>query len=106
MAKQFSKKPNDWLKTQSALDYIAAYSESKKINSSDLVKVKNGGYNPGTWMNEDVALEFARWLNPAFAIWYNDRIKELMKYGFTASEQALENLANNPDLIIDRYKKK
>jgi hypothetical protein len=29
-------------------------------------------------MHEDVALEFARWLSPAFAIWCNDRIKEIL----------------------------
>lgn len=28
-----------------------------------------------------VFLEFARWLSPAFAIWCNDRIKELLKTG-------------------------
>lgn len=32
-------------------------------------------------MHEDVALEFARWLSPAFAIWCNDRIKELLTTG-------------------------
>lgn len=32
-------------------------------------------------MHEDVALEFARWLSPAFAIWCNDRIKELLMNG-------------------------
>lgn len=31
-------------------------------------------------MHEDVALEFARWLDPIFAIWCNDRIKELIPY--------------------------
>lgn len=29
-------------------------------------------------MHEDVALEFARWLSPKFAIWCSDRIKELL----------------------------
>lgn len=37
----------------------------------------------GTWMHEDVALEFARWLSPEFAIWCNDRIKELLTTGAT-----------------------
>lgn len=32
-------------------------------------------------MHEDVALEFARWLSPEFAIWCNDRIKEIMTTG-------------------------
>ena len=32
-------------------------------------------------MHEDVAMEFARWLSPEFAIWCNDRIKELLLTG-------------------------
>jgi hypothetical protein len=43
-----------------------------------LVVTNHGGSNPGTWFHEDVALEFARWLSPAFAIWCNDRIKEIL----------------------------
>ena len=34
-------------------------------------------------MHEDVAMEFARWLSPKFAIWCNDRIKELARTGVT-----------------------
>jgi phage antirepressor YoqD-like protein len=34
-------------------------------------------------MHEDVAIEFARWLSPSFAIWANDRIKELLRTGVT-----------------------
>lgn len=54
----------------------------------------------GTWMHEDVAMEFARWLSPTFAIWCNDRIKELLKYGMTATQPTLEAMVNNPDLVI------
>ena len=47
--------------------------------SADLVTViKGGNGEQGTWMHEDVALEFARWLSPKFAIWCNRRIKELL----------------------------
>lgn len=46
-----------------------------------LVIGQHGGANPGTWMHEDVAIEFARWLNPKFAIWCNDRIKEILRDG-------------------------
>ena len=51
-------------------------------------------------MHEDVAMEFARWLSPKFAIWCNDRIKELMQVGFTATPATLEAMIANPDLII------
>lgn len=45
-------------------------------------------------------MEFARWLSPAFAIWCNDRIKELLQYGMTATQSTLEQMINNPDLVI------
>lgn len=80
MAKPFNKSPKDFLKTEQSKRFIEALSEVKKILSSDLVKVTYGN-NGGTWMHEDVALEFARWLSPAFAIWCNDRIKELLMNG-------------------------
>ena len=68
------------------------------------IQVKRGGIpgeaRQGTWLHEDVALEFARWLSPAFAIWCNDRIKELLKYGMTATDDKLEEMIANPDLLI------
>lgn len=82
MAKPFGKQAKDWLKTQSTKDFIQTLSEVKKILPSDLVQVINGDKG-GTWMHEDVAMEFARWLSPAFAIWCNDRIKELLVSGKT-----------------------
>lgn len=99
MAKPFGKSPKDFLKTEQTKAYIGTLSEVKKILSSDLVRVIYGD-NGGTWMHEDVAMEFARWLSPAFAIWCNDRIKELLQYGMTATQPTLEQMINNPDLVI------
>lgn len=81
MAKSFGKAAKDWLKTQQSRDFISAVSEVKKILSVDLVRVTYGD-NGGTWMHEDVALEFARWLSPRFAIWCNDRVKELISKSY------------------------
>ena len=83
MAKSFGneKRPQFWLGNQYAKDYIEELSKARNIALADLVIVTKGGNNSGTWMHEDVALEFARWLSPAFAIWCNDRIKELMRTG-------------------------
>lgn len=100
MAKPFNKTTKDWLRTNQTQDFINSLSAIRHIRPLELVRVNNGGKNPGTWMHEDVALEFARWLSPEFAIWCNDRIKELVKHGFTATPDKLEELANNPDLLI------
>ncbi len=97
MAKKFGKQPSDWTKTKASKSYIEALMTARKIfRPSDLLKVTNGDKG-STWMQEDVALEFARWLSPAFAIWCNDRIKELLKFGITATETTIENIIADPD---------
>ena len=93
MAKPFGKEAKHWLLNQSTRDFIQALSEVRNLTSADLVKVTKGGIEQGTWMHEDVALEFARWLNPAFAIWCNDRIKELLKTGVTTISNDDEAIA-------------
>jgi len=100
MAKSFGKEPKFWLMNQSTTDYLNELSKVRNLTLTDLVQVTKGGNNPGTWMHEDVAMEFARWLSPAFAIWCNDRIKELLQYGMTATQPTLEQMIDNPDLVI------
>ena len=76
MAKVFGKRPIDWLRlpnTETFLNELQAVRKSHR-----LIETVNG---VGTWMHEDVALEFARWLSPKFAIWCNDQIKMLLKHG-------------------------
>lgn len=106
MAKPFGKQPSDWTKTKSAQEFISSLSAVRKIVVTDLIHVKQGGNTiQGTWMHEDVAIEFARWLAPTFAIWCNDRMKELLKYGMTATPEKLEEIILNPDLVIGLAKK-
>ncbi|MXP04796.1 MULTISPECIES: phage antirepressor KilAC domain-containing protein [unclassified Apibacter] len=102
MAKVFNKRPTDWLKLQSTKEFIQVLSVTKKIVTADLVIVRSGGIPDmqGTWLHEDVAIELARWLNPSFAIWCNDRIKELLRHGLTATPQKIDELIQNPDLVI------
>lgn len=93
MAKPFGKRPVDWLQNQQAKDFIKALAEVRNSTSADLVRVTKGGNDKnaqGTWMHEDVALEFARWLSPQFAIWCNDRIKELFKEGVVKAQRTEE----------------
>lgn len=83
MAKPFGKTTKDWLRTTSSQEFISSLSAVRQILLTEMVQVRQGG-DPklqGTWMHEDVALEFARWLSPKFAIWCNDRIKELLTTG-------------------------
>jgi len=95
MAKPYGKKTSEWIRLPSTNNFLQAMETMGKSHSL-IVTIE--GRNGGTWMHEDVALEFARWLNPRFAIWCNDRIKELLKHGATAMNP--EDLLN-PDFIIN-----
>lgn len=102
MAKPFGKRPGKWLELPSTREYISTLRGIRKLDSAEGVITTSGGPGGGggTWMNEDVALEFARWLSPQFAIWCNDRIKELMQHGVTATPQKLEEMLQDPDTLI------
>ena len=95
MANAFGKRPAKWLELPSTVNYLRELGAIRK--SDRLIKTING---VGTWMHEDVALEFARWLSPRFAIWCNDRIKELLKFGVTGSEDAILDIISNPSNAI------
>lgn len=96
MAKPFGKQPIRWLETSQSKDYINELSKLRKRSLADLVQVKRGGDHPGTWMHEDVALEFARWLSPRFGIWCNDVVKGLL----VGMHQAVSFMAEHPE---ERY---
>lgn len=96
MAKSFGKLAKDWLSNKATKEFINTLSAVRTIPLTRLVVIKQGGNEQGTWMHEDVALEFARWLSPQFAIWCNDRIKELMRHGITATPAAIESILADP----------
>lgn len=99
-AKPFNKRPNDFLILKSTNELTNSLSAKTGIPVTGLVIVNQGGNNQGTWMHEDLALVFAQWLSPDFYLWCNDRIKELLQYGMTATQPTLEQMINNPDLVI------
>lgn len=91
MAKPFGKKPRNWLDLPGTTQFIDALLAVRKSDRSELIKTING---IGTWFHEDVALEFARWLSPAFAIWTNDQIKELLTTGVATVNNDDETIAS------------
>lgn len=136
MARAFGKRVKDWLRLAATREFLKALAdyrgegkgrisplaenqqvtegdgETLQANRTDYVKVVHGGKNGihGTWMHEDVAMEFARWLSPKFAIWTNDRIKELVTRGHTETggfrleptAETVENFGKFAEKMHDR----
>lgn len=121
MARSFGKEVKQWFDNESTHEFIHCLAQIRGVkpiggirtslsttslarNYPSLIKVVKGGMpgqvKQGTWLNEDVALEFARWLSPMFAIWCNDRIKELLRFGLTATEEMLIKAATDPRFVL------
>jgi phage antirepressor YoqD-like protein len=100
MAKPFGKSPSEYLRLPSTRKLIEAVMGKSRIDENQLVKTLRGGNIQGTWIHEDIALDFAQWLSVDFKLWCNDRIKELLKHGLTATTGTIEDLLNNPDTLI------
>lgn len=82
MSKPFGKVPKDFLRTNSAQEYIKAFSDRRKCPSNEIIAVIHGD-SGGTWFHQKIALRFAQWLSPDFAIWVDEKIEELLTTGKT-----------------------
>ena len=100
MAKPFDKRPIDYLRLSSTNELIRAKVRKSHIDENQLVITERGGSNPGTWFHEDIALDFAQWLSVDFRLWCNDRIKELLRHGITATQPTIEKIIDDPDNAI------
>lgn len=94
MAKSFGKQVYEYLRLPSTKELINAITGKSRIAENQLVKTVRGGLNPGTWLHEDVALDFAQWLSVDFRLWCNDCIKELLRMGVVTLEQQNAFLLN------------
>ena len=83
IAKHFGKLPKDYLKTEQTQEYIAALADNcvrRKIltDKNQLVIIKQGGIEQGTWLHPKLAIHFARWLDPKFAVWCDEQIEHII----------------------------
>lgn len=90
MAKPFGKFVANWMDSESTKEYLEKIA---LIIGKPIIKlvIKQAGRYGGTWMHEDVAMEFARWLEPTFSIWMNKQIKTLL----TTGKVELANTSHN-----------
>lgn len=78
-AKKFGKRVDVWLKSQETEVYVIAL--LKRLNTTKrwyLIRVKNGR-DGGTWLHPKLAVVFARWLSPDFAVWCDEQIDNILR---------------------------
>jgi hypothetical protein len=74
----------DWYRLNSTKELIEELEET--LNGQirpfkNLVEVKKGRYNSGSWIHPDLAVQLAQWISPSFAIQVSRWIRELLVTG-------------------------
>jgi hypothetical protein len=71
MAKANGKHLPHYLANERTRAYIAALAPVVGIPTTDLISVRQGGqpHLQGTWVHPRLAIDLARWISPAFAVW-------------------------------------
>ena len=98
IAQPFGKRIQNWMRLESTKELFAefdrdvAYSgrrstiaiQGRNLAHSDLSYLKSMGVTDpqqGTWAHPDIAIQFAQWCSPGFALWVSRQIRHLMTYG-------------------------
>lgn len=89
IAEQYDKRVGNYLRNERTQEYIAALNErlfnpetrNRVTAENQLVIIRKGGNDKksqGTWLHPKLAVDFARWLNPKFAVWCDEQIEALL----------------------------
>jgi phage antirepressor YoqD-like protein len=100
LAKIYGKRPNDYLSLPATNQLINAITRKYGIAESQLIRTERGGTAPGTWMHRLIVVDFCQWLDIDLKLWCTEKLDELMRYGMTATQPTLEQMIDNPDLVI------
>lgn len=60
---EHSKRPNEWLRSQSAREFIASLASNLGVDPKSLVRTKRGRTGSGVWSAEEVAFRYKAWLD-------------------------------------------
>jgi len=102
VAKAFpNKNLTQIVNSQEIKEYCESLSKLQNYSLADLLIVKRGGNDNGTWAHQKIALRVGQKLSSDFAVWVDSRIEELLQVGMTATPATLEEMVDNPDLVIE-----
>lgn len=103
MAKSYPEKNlTTIVNSQEINDYCNSLSKLKNFSLADLLIVRRGGDNPGTWAHRLVAIRVAQKLNSDLAVWVDMRIEELLTTGVTTVSNDDEAIAYAMQVLSKR----
>ena len=85
MCQKAGKLPADYLRlsrTKTLIEALEQYGDSHTV-----LKVQNGGSNPGTWVHPDIAVDAAMWISPKFGLAVSRLVRSFLT-GHVTTEQS------------------
>ncbi|HEY9873599.1 MAG TPA: KilA-N domain-containing protein [Candidatus Obscuribacterales bacterium] len=89
IAKPFGKRVDNWMRLKSTKELFKAFKQDPSYNGAEPFYDRNlrsevtgkfvsGG---GAFAHPDIAIQFAQWCSPGFALWVSRQIRHLLTYG-------------------------
>lgn len=87
IATSHSLRLDNWLRNKETSDYIEAL--ARHLNTSDSRDLIRGqrGRGGSTWLHPKLAVAFARWISPDFAVWCDLHIDALLRGELTEKQR-------------------
>ncbi|ACL58148.1 KilA-N domain-containing protein [Methylobacterium nodulans] len=76
-----SRQPAEWLRSADAKRFLSFLADVLNLGNTQygIVRVVRGGKSPGTWAYWQVAMAYAKYLDPAFHAWCNEVVRQHME---------------------------
>ena len=99
MARSFGKLPAEWLRLAATQEFRESLVQRGEFLSLEGQIMTTRGNTGATWIEESLAMEFARWLSPDFSVWCNNRIQELVTKGYAAMPNHREHCSSFSEAV-------
>lgn len=110
-----TKRLDNFIKSKYFTEYLDAFCRYHQLKYKDVVKTAKGnfsksdpsnlGITQGTYFHPDLVVLFARWINPDFAVWCDDIIKQILSGEVELKFKGLrEELEEKQDILHEQLK--
>jgi hypothetical protein len=80
-AKNYGKVAYEYLRSKAAKEYMEALAKHLNCDTENLRITQKGNtseFEQGTFLHPKLAIDFARWISPDFAIWCDEQIANIL----------------------------
>ena len=99
MAKLFNKRTGHYLANESTKKLISELERTEISVHSDVKIVQDRGHM-GIYFHEDLAIDFAMWLDVKFRVWVCRTIREMVRQQIKPVQNAVDDLVEKENALI------